>query len=109
MKIKQIVLLALAITFFASCKNESKEKDSTENNNVSADFNNMLDRYYEEGLILNPLSATFSGDTRYNNSFPNFLSEEYIAGLTRYYTSFKAEASKFDDATLNETEKMSKD
>ncbi len=109
MKIKQIILIVLAITFFASCKNESSEKDNSENSNVSADFNMMLNNYYEEGLILNPLKATFSGDTRYNNSFPNFLSDQYISGLTNYYTRFKEEALKFEDATLTDTEKMSKD
>ena len=110
MKTKQILMILLSVALFAACKNESKEKETTKtDNNVSADFNKMLDNYYEEGLILNPLNATFSGDTRYNNSFPNFLSDDYTSGLRKYYSTFKEEASKFDDAALSETEKMSKD
>lgn len=109
MKIKHFLLIVLTITFFAACKNESKEIENPEDNDVSSNFNAMLDRYYEEGLVLNPLSATFSGDRRYNSSFPNSLSDEYAAELTSYYSNFKEEASKFEDATLSETQKLSKE
>ncbi len=110
MKTNQIITLLLAVVLFTSCKNESKEKeDSKTDNNVSADFNQMLDSYYEDGLKLNPLNATFSGDTRYNDSFPNFLSDEYASALKSHYTNYKNEALKFNDADLSETEKMSKD
>ncbi|AFL79781.1 hypothetical protein Aeqsu_0260 [Aequorivita sublithincola DSM 14238] len=110
MKTNQIITILLTIALFAACKNESKEKENTKTENtVSADFNKMLDNYYQEGLKLNPLNATFSGDTRYNDSFPNFLSDEYTSQLKTFYTNYKEEASKFDDSTLSETEKMSKD
>lgn len=110
MNSKQIVAILLTVALFTACKNETKEKeDSKTNNNVSADFNTLLDNYYEDGLKRNPLSATFSGDTRYNDSFPNILSDEYISDLKNYYTSYKNEVSKFNDEDLNETEKMSKD
>lgn len=100
-----ILLISLS-----ACKNEKKEKDNSNiENGVSSNFNKMLDNYYEEGLKLNPLNATFSGDKRYNDSFPNFLSDEYLAELNKYYTNYKEEASRFDDVDLSETEKMSKD
>ncbi|WGF92617.1 DUF885 domain-containing protein [Aequorivita marisscotiae] len=110
MNIKQIATILLTVVLFTACKNETKEKeDSKTNSNVSEDFNTLLDNYYEDGLKLNPLSATFSGDTRYNDSFPNILSDEYISELKNYYTNYKEEVSKFNDEDLNETEKMSKD
>ncbi len=110
MKTNQIITILLAVVLFTACKNESKEKEETKTeNNVSAAFNKILDNYYQEGLKLNPLAATFSGDTRYNDSFPNFLSDEYTSELKKYYTHYKEEASKFNDADLSETEKMSKD
>ncbi|MEH6766075.1 MAG: DUF885 domain-containing protein [Aequorivita antarctica] len=110
MKTNQILTMLLAVVLFTACKNESKEKENSKTDNtVSTDFNKMLDTYYEEGLKLNPLNATFSGDTRYNDSFPNFLSDEYSTQLKNYYTNYKEEASKFEDSDLSETEKMSKD
>ncbi len=110
MRTNQIVAMLLAVILFVSCKNESKEKENSKtDNNVSANFNKMLDNYYEEGLKLNPLNATFSGDTRYNDSFPNFLSYEYVSELKSYFTNYKEQVSKFKDEDLSETEKMSKD
>ncbi|MCZ4320195.1 DUF885 domain-containing protein [Aequorivita viscosa] len=110
MNVKQIVAILLTVVLFAACKNETEEKtDAKINDNVSADFSTLLDNYYEDGLKLNPLSATFSGDTRYNDSFPNILTDEYVAQLKNYFTSYKNEVSKFNDEDLNETEKMSKD
>src|SRR5690606_16419186 len=108
--LKNTLLIVMILLAFTACKNESKEKENAKSeNNVSTDFNKMLDNYYQEGLKLNPLAATFSGDTRYNDSFPNFLSDEYTSELKKYYTHYKEEASKFNDADLSETEKMSKD
>lgn len=100
----------MLLLVFSACKNESKEKtiDQTQNA-VNTDFNKMLDSYYEEGLKLNPLNATFSGDTRYNDNFPNFLSDEYVSELKNYFTNYKEQVSKFKDEDLSETEKMSKD
>lgn len=107
---KNSVIILMLLLVFSACKNESKEKtiDQTQNT-VNSDFNKMLDNYYEEGLQLNPLNATFSGDTRYNDSFPNFLSDEYVSELKNYFTNYKEQVSKFKDEDLSETEKMSKD
>lgn len=109
MNTKQIAFILLTVTLFTACKNESKEKETPKIQNMSAEFNKMLDNYYEEGLALNPLNATFSGDNRFNNSFPNFLSEEYNSQLENYYKTYKEEASKFEEGSLTETEKLSKD
>jgi uncharacterized protein (DUF885 family) len=107
---RKFFILVCAALLFVACKNESKEKANEKSNtNVSADFNKMLDNYYEDGLILNPINATFSGDSRYNDSFPNFLSDDYASDLKNYYTDYKNQVSKFADSTLTETEKMSKD
>ncbi len=110
MKTKQIITMLLAMVLFIACKNESKKTENVVvDNNTSVDFNKMLDNYYQEGLKLNPLIATFSGDNRFNANFPNFLSDDYISEAKNYYTNYKEQASSFEDSTLSETEKMSKD
>jgi uncharacterized protein (DUF885 family) len=35
----------------------------------------LYEQYWEETLELNPIQATFQGDTRYNDRLPNFLTE----------------------------------
>lgn len=68
----------------------------------------MLDDYYEEGLKLNPLNATFAGDIRYNNSFPNTLSDEYKAEVKIYYANYLEKIAQYNSEDLSENEKMSK-
>lgn len=108
MKPKLILTMLLAVIVFAACKNESKENLNTDTA-MNSEFSKMLDNYYNDGLRLNPLYATFTGDELYNDSFPNFLSEEYVSELQNHYTQYKEDVLKFKDEDLNETEKMSKD
>ncbi len=101
------ILFTAFITFtIISCNNETKTDNSSENNAVA--FNNLLDEYYEEGLKLNPLNATMAGDDRYNDKFPDVLSDSYKQELKAYYTNYKNEIAKYDDADLTESEQMSK-
>jgi uncharacterized protein (DUF885 family) len=43
----------------------------------AARLNTLYSEYWEENLKLNPISATFAGDPRYNDQLPNFLTKEY--------------------------------
>ena len=104
---KKIVAIVCITILFVSCKNDIN-KNSEKENDISVAFNNMLDNYYEEGLKLNPINATFAGDNRYNNSFPNTLSEAYTSEIKSYYTSYLDQLSQYNDADLSESEKMSK-
>ena len=101
-----IMLLVIVIS---SCKTEPKnlETDSktTEPNEA---FKIMLDTYYEDGLKLNPLNATYTGDNRYNDQYPNTLSEEHKSKLKSYYTKYANLLKEFPDSTLTKTEQMSK-
>lgn len=77
--------------------------------NISNEFDQMLLAYYEEGLVLDPIKATFSGDRRFNNSFPNFLSQKYKDSSVAYYNKFKAKLQSFDKKELSDIEKMTLD
>jgi uncharacterized protein (DUF885 family) len=43
----------------------------------AAQLDAMYSEYWEENLRLNPITATFAGDPRYNDQLPNFLSSEF--------------------------------
>ena len=43
----------------------------------AAQLNTLYAEFWEENLKLNPVSATFAGDPRYNAELPNFLAPEY--------------------------------
>ena len=104
----RILLLACLILFFTTCKKESASESTTTEPTSSMAFNQVLDDYYEAGLQLNPMSATYAGDARYNDQFPNFLSAEYRQELQNYYTSYLEKLATFKDEDLTETERVSK-
>ncbi len=107
--IRKIMAITILTITFTACKKEAKTEGlSNEEVDISAKFNEMLDSYYEEGLQLNPVQATFTGDNRFNDQFPNPLAEETVNKLKGYYTKYKEELSQFDDTSLSGSEKMTK-
>lgn len=107
---KLIFLFVLSTVLLSSCTNSPRQKNADDNqtSKIQKDFNQMINNYYEEGLKLNPINATFAGDSRYNNSFPNFLSDEYRNELKSYYTRYLDKLPQFNDKDLNESEQVSK-
>lgn len=103
---KKIVFLFLLSAVFYSCKKEQKEEVTLD---LSEEFNNLLTDFNEEGLILDPSKATKAGDKRYNDQYPNFLSENYIAKKKTYYSKYKQAFEAIPDSLLNATERMTKD
>ena len=66
--IKKIASLIFISLLFIGCNEEVKSDDIGDANaEVSNNFNSLLENYYEDGLKLNPLSATAAGDNRYND------------------------------------------
>ena len=107
--LKRIIAIVILTLTVVSCKNESKQDNViTETSNENT-FEMLLEEYYEDGLKLNPLNATFAGDNRYNDRFPNILSNDYINELKSHYTSYKEKALAIDNTTLTKEEQMTKD
>ncbi|WP_299892157.1 DUF885 family protein [uncultured Lacinutrix sp.] len=107
---KKYIAIFSIITLFTSCKKDKTAETSpkiTVEKNI--EFSNMLNDFYEEGLKLNPLSATSAGDNRYNNSLPNTLSDEFATKEKAYYSSFKTKAESYSDEQLNTSQQLSRD
>lgn len=104
-KISTIILFAFLALPFQHCSTDTKDLPSVEN----AEFSQLLEEFYQEGLVLNPISATEEGDHRYDNLFPDYLSTEYRQKEKSYYTKYLEEANKFNDLTLSEQQKTSKE
>lgn len=98
------------IVLFTSCKNDKTSEESTKTiSEKNTEFNTLLNNFYEEGLKLNPLSATSAGDNRYNNLLPNTLSNDYSNNLKAYYKNFKSKAESYTNNQLNKTQQLSRD
>ncbi len=107
---KHHLFFILSIFFLAACTNTSNQKNKVDDKilKIQQDFDLMVNDYYEEGLKLNPINATFTGDSRYNSSFPNFLSDEYRERLKSYYTKYADELSRINISNLNENQQITK-
>jgi uncharacterized protein (DUF885 family) len=92
----------LLLFLLASC---SKQKSATSSDNKR--FTKFTDQFYEEGLKLFPLNATYSGDNRYNDLLPNDGSAAFIKEAKTYYKKYLDSLNSYDTAELNENEKIS--
>lgn len=108
--ISKICALACVIILFTACKNDVKDtqNDQTIHNNDAIPFSELVNNYYEDGLVLNPLAATFAGDNRYNDQFPNPLDTTQIAKVKEFYEEYKEALKSYPDSELSESEQMSK-
>ena len=103
-----LLSMLLMLLVFPACKEESNENEQTPEM-ISSDFNAMLDSYYEDGLKLNPVQATFAGDDRYDDQFPNFLDSSYVQQVKAHYEKYKNQLESFSDDDLSETEQLTKE
>ena len=69
MKRSPILALLLALAGFAGVAHAADTR--------AARLNTLYAEFWEENLKLNPVSATFAGDPRYNAELPNFLTPEF--------------------------------
>ena len=99
--------MLLLVSLFA-CKSDT----STSNSLTSAkkvDLSTILETYHQDYLKLNPLNATFAGDSRYNDVFPDFNSKAYLADYRSFYTKTQQTLTDIDKNQLSATDKMSYD
>ena len=105
---KLIILLALTTGLQTQAQLTTNAEVSTNPTIHNIGFITLLAHYYDDGLKLNPLAATFQGNDKYNDTLPNFLSDSYKKELVNYYQNYLEKAEKFDNAQLSESELMSK-
>ncbi|TMU57285.1 DUF885 domain-containing protein [Flagellimonas algicola] len=102
---KKITIVLAVLVGLQSCKQEAKKEESP---NLSEEFAEVLNNYYEDGLKLNPINATTAGDHRYNDVFANALSDEYTAKAKAHFEGYKVKLANFPIENLTESEQMSK-
>lgn len=89
-----------------SCSNPKEKKTET---NETQKLDSLLHSYYEDQLRLFPVAATTLGDNRYNDLYPNTLSQAYLKELKQFYTDYKTKLQSYNRELLSEADKMSYD
>ena len=72
--------------------------------NINESFAKFLHDFYEGSLKLEPLTATYAGDNRFNHIFPNYISAEFKKEAQAFYQNNLEKLAEFDKSSLNETE-----
>lgn len=98
---KTFLLLFALMMGLQSC--QQKEGETASNK----ELNDIFDNYYEGRLKLFPWEATSAGDERYNNLFPNTLTDAYKKEVIAFFTEYKNTLTKFDKENLSDTDKVS--
>ena len=95
-------LVAPLLLMLAGCGGESggDADQAAETTGASAQLHQLVEEYFEEGLKLNPLQATFIGDNRYNDQFPNSLGAEYRQANRNLHKSYLERIDAIDPTTL---------
>ncbi|MDC7998796.1 DUF885 domain-containing protein [Gilvibacter sediminis] len=101
------ILISFSLILFTllSCKEAAQEEPAADGSDALAQ---ILEDYKAESYALYPWNATFEGDARFNDQLPNFYTQEFKEKEIAYYTKFKEAVSAIDDASLNESELLSK-
>jgi uncharacterized protein (DUF885 family) len=76
---------------------------------VNAELHKLFDDADEEFLKLNPISATFRGDNRYNDKMPIDFTDSYREKQKAYFTKNLEAIKKFKRDDLNDNDKLSYD
>jgi uncharacterized protein (DUF885 family) len=106
MKLKSLVVVcSLLLCLVPAQAQQTKTATATE----SAKLNKLLDSAFEEYLRLHPVQATAIGDHRYDDQFPNDISEEFRATEKGLYAKRLSELSTIDRNALVGQDRLSYD
>ena len=101
-----LIFSFLILICFESCQQTKSGKVSEE---TSKSLNKLFEEYYDGYMQLNPVWATEFGDYRFNDLFPNFLTQSYIEKLRDFYTSCKEKLAEYDQSELSESDRLNLD
>jgi uncharacterized protein (DUF885 family) len=106
----RIAAFFAALILVSAC-GESPEPNATATPEVNATevLHALFDEYFERNLELNPLSATFIGDYRYNDRLANANSPEYRAVTKAMDEEFLQRLLQIDRAQLDYQSQLSYD
>jgi len=66
----------------------------------------LTDRYYEEYLALNPLTATYIGDARYNDRLAIDIAPNQVAAVANLHRKYLQAAERIDAVALSPAEQL---
>jgi uncharacterized protein (DUF885 family) len=78
------------------------------NPKTAEDFDAYLEEAYQESLALYRLPSTYLGESRYNDTLPNYLSKAFSAKEISLNEKYKVGLAQFPDEILSQDQRLSK-
>jgi len=86
-----------------------KQATKTEVTVANKQFAIMCEQFYQDGLKINPLAATYIGDERYNDLLANDGSEAFLKEFKNYNQRYLDSLNNYDRASLDANDRLSFD
>jgi uncharacterized protein (DUF885 family) len=96
-------LLLASLLLFTGAAHAADAADSV------ARLNKLYADFWEENLKLNPVTATFAGDPRYNAELPNFLAPEFEKKVRAFHQKYLDAARAVGPGSLTGQDRLSYD
>lgn len=100
---KRIIPAFLLLGVFGACTNPQKVETTVSN----VQFGKLCAQYYEDFLKLNPLTATYAGDNRYNDLLPNDGAVAYLNTVRKFDQQYLDSLKKYQPESLDENDRLS--
>lgn len=84
----------------------SKNKDQQQSE--YPEIAEVFEAYNQDFLKLNPIQATQAGDSRYNDTLPNRLADDFLQQEKLFYSNYKNKLNDYPDSELKEEDRMTK-
>jgi uncharacterized protein (DUF885 family) len=97
--------LAIVMTFFVgACASTSHEQAKSEADKL----NQMVESYFNDYLRLNPLTATYIGDARYNDRLANDIAPDHVVAMTELHRRYLEAARAIDAQRLDASAQLTR-
>jgi uncharacterized protein (DUF885 family) len=105
MKRELFYCMALILIVMSSCNHADKKSAASSMKPIG----DLFEKYYNEHNRLFPMAATTNGDNRFNDLFPNDISESYRDTLGAFYRTYLDSLHTYDRNALTSNDQVSYD
>jgi uncharacterized protein (DUF885 family) len=102
-------ILIVGLSFLILINSCSSPNDHAIITQKEENLDSLVEDYHQKRLKLFPLEATSAGDNRYNDLFPNSISQSYRNELKAFYNKTLEDLKKYNRSSLSANDQMNYD
>lgn len=107
MKKRPLITLLFIPVLMTLRSNQTYGQANLNLKNDTVAFHAILESYYQQSMVFDPLTATLSGDHRFDDQLPNDISAAFLEKKYSYERKILRQLKQFDIRQFNTTDKIS--